>query len=357
MSDAIPPFRYRQERAVVVFGAGTSDHLAEHVDELHPQRVIVVHGATGAGVARRLAGAFGTERTALFGDIAEHVPAKRAERAVALARTFAADTVVAIGGGSAIGFAKIVARETAAQIAAVPTTYSGSEVTPVWGITADGVKSTGRDAAVMPRLVVYDPLLTLSLPGRASAASGMNAMAHAVDALYAADASPLVATIAVQALTALAAALPAIAVRPDDLEARTQACYGAHLAGLVLSSTGMALHHRMCHVLGGRFALPHAETHAVLLPHSVAFNETAAPAANARIAAAVRGTVAATAIWDLERRLDLPASLAELGLHAGDIASAASDVASTPVSNPEPVTEQGVAQLLEDALEGRPPGA
>lgn len=338
-----------------MFGAGASDHLAEHVDALHPRRVLVVHGRTGAGVARRLAAAVGTERTALFGGIAEHVPAERAERAVALARTFAADTVVAIGGGSAIGFAKIVARETGAQIAAVPTTYSGSEMTPVWGVTAEGRKTTGRDAAVMPRLVVYDPLLTLSLSGRASAASGMNAMAHAVDALYAADASPLVATVAAQALTALAEALPAIAVRPDDVEARTQACYGAHLAGLVLGSTGMALHHRMCHVLGGRYALPHAETHAVLLPHSVAFNETAAPAANARIAAAVGGTVAATAIWDLGRRLDLPASLAELGLHAGDIAAAAGDVAATPPSNPARVTEQGVAQLLEDALAGRPP--
>ena len=357
MSDAIPPFRYRQERAVVVFGAGASDHLAEHVDELHPQRVLVVHGATGARVARRLRAEFGTERAAMFGDIAEHVPVERAERAVALARTFAADTVVAIGGGSAIGFAKIVARETAAQIAAVPTTYSGSEMTPVWGATAEGRKSTGRDEAVMPRLVVYDPLLTLSLPKRASAASGMNAIAHAVDGLYAADASPLVASIAVQALTALADALPAIAVRLDDVEARTQACYGAHLAGLVLGSTGMALHHRMCHVLGGRYALPHAETHAVLLPHSVAFNETAAPSTNARIAAAVGGTIAATAVWDLERRLDLPASLAELGLRARDIAAAAGDVVATPVSNPARVTEQGVAKLLEDALEGRPPGA
>ena len=355
MSDAIPPFRYRQERTAVVFGAGASDHLAEHMDEVHAQRVLVVHGSTGAGLASRLAAALGGERATLFGDVAEHVPAARAEHAVTLARTFAADTVVAIGGGSAIGFAKIVARETAVQIVAVPTTYSGSEMTPVWGITAEGRKSTGRDAAVMPRLVVYDPLLTLSLPLRTGAASGMNAMAHAVDALYAAGASPLVATIAVQSLTALAEALPAIAARPDDVEARTQACYGAHLAGLVLGSMGMALHHRMCHVLGGRYALPHAETHAVLLPHSVAFNETAAPEANARIAAALHGRVAATAIWDLQRRLGLPASLADLGLHAGDIAAAASDVAAAAVSNPAPVNEQGVAQLLQDAFEGRAP--
>lgn len=353
--DDIHSFRYQQEATRVVFGAGTSDRLADHVEGLHPRRVLIVHGRTGAALADRMHHAFGAERARTFSDIAEHVPVERAEQAIATARTVEADTVVAIGGGSAIGFAKIIGRETGAQIAAVPTTYSGSEMNPVWGITSGNRKSTGRDPAVMPRLVVYDPLLTLSLPARASAASGMNAMAHAVDAMYVADASPLVTTISVQAITLLADALPVVLAQPHDIDARTQALYGAHLAGLVLSTAGTALHHRMCHVLGGRYALPHAETHAVLLPHSVAFNETAAAAANALIAAALRGAVAATAIWDLERGLDLPASLAELGLHAGDVAAAAGDVAATPVSNPAPVTKQGVAQLLEDALAGRPP--
>lgn len=356
MTDAIPPFRYRQEAVTVVFGGGASDRLADHVESLQPRRLLVVHGTTGAVLAGRLLAAFGEERATCFSDIAEHVPVEQADRAVALARSCAADTVVAIGGGSAIGFAKIVARDTGARIAAVPTTYSGSEMTPVWGLTRQGRKSTGRDPAVLPRLAVYDPGLTLSLPVRSSAASGLNAMAHAVDAMYARDASPLVATIAVQALTVLAAALPAIAARPRDVEARTQACYGAHLAGLVLGTTGMALHHRICHVLGGRYGLPHAATHAVVLPHAVAFNESAATAASARIAAAMHATGAASAIWDLERTLDLPASLAELGLRAADIEAAATDVAATPVANPAAVTQAGVARLLEAAFEGRPPG-
>lgn len=358
MLDAIPPFRYAQEAVSVVFGAGTSEHLADHIEaRLHPQRLLVVHGSTGAARADQLLSAFGTERATRFSDIAEHVPAERAEHAVAAARTRETDTVVAIGGGSAIGFAKIVARETGARIVAVPTTYSGSEMSPIWGITSGDRKSTGRDPAVMPRLVVYDPLLTLSLPARASAASGMNAMAHAVDALYATDAGPLVATIAAQALEALAAALPVTVVRPADIGARTRALYGAHLAGLVLSMAGTALHHRICHVVGGRYRLPHAETHAVLLPHTVAFNEGAAAAANARIAAALHGRSAAIAIWDLERTLGLPASLADLGLRSADVDAAAADVAAAPVSNPAPITQAGIARLLRDALEGRPPGS
>lgn len=357
MTDAIPPFRYRQEEVSVVFGAATSDRLAEHLEQLHPLRVLIVHGATGAARANELRSALGAERATSFSDIVEHVPADRAEQAVATARAFAADTVVAIGGGSAIGFAKIVGRETGARIAAVPTTYSGSEMNPVWGITSGDRKSTGRDPAVMPRLVVYDPLLTVSLPARASAASGMNAMAHAVDAMYVPDVSPLVTTMAVQAITLLAAALPAIVARPHDIHARTQACYAAHVAGLVLSTAGTALHHRMCHVLGGRYRLPHAETHAVLLPHSAAFNESVAADTNARIAAALRGPTAATALWNLERALELPASLAELGLRAADIEAAASDIAANPVPNPAPVTRAGVARLLEDALGGRPPGS
>ena len=355
MMDPISSFRYEQEATSVVFGAGTSDGLAEHVEGLQPRRVLIVHGTTGSALASHLRHSLGAERTWTFSDIAEHVPEERAQQAIATARTVEADTVVAIGGGSAIGFAKIIARETGAQIAAVPTTYSGSEMNPVWGITSGDRKSTGRDPAVMPRLVVYDPLLTLSLPARASAASGMNAMAHAVDAMYVADVSPLVTTIAAQAITLLAESLPVIVTRSDDIEARTQALYGAHLAGLVLSTAGTALHHRMCHVLGGRYRLPHAETHAVLLPHSVAFNESAAAAANERIAAAMHRSSAVAAIWELERTLHLPAALADLGLRAGDIEAAAAEIAATPVSNPAPVTAQGVASLLEDALAGRPP--
>jgi maleylacetate reductase len=199
------------------------------------------------------------------------------ERAVGLAVEAGVDTVVAIGGGSAIGYAKIIGRTTQARIAAVPTTYAGSEMTPFWGITEAGHKSTGRDLSVMPRLAVYDPELAFTLSPAKSAASGMNAIAHAVDGMYAAHTPPLVETIAIQAIERLSGALPVILRAPGDVPARTEACYGAHLAAIVLGTAGMALHHRICHVLGGAYRLPHAETHAVILPHAAAYNQAAAP--------------------------------------------------------------------------------
>ena len=341
----------------MVFGAGSSDRFAEHLEHLAPARILVIHGVTGATLGARMAAAFGPQRARAFTEVAQHVPAERADAAVALARAFAADTVVAIGGGSAVGFAKIVARDTGARIAAVPTTYSGSEMTPIWGVTADGVKTTGRDLRVMPRLVVYDPLLTLTLPVRSSAASGMNAMAHAVDVMYATGASPLVTSMSLEALSILARALRRIAVQPEDVAARTDAAYGAHLAGLALGTTPMALHHRICHVLGGRLGLPHAETHAVVLPYAVAYNRLAAEAADARIAAAIGGSPAAVALWDLGRELRLPQSLAELGLEPGDVDGSADDIVATSVRNPAAVTRDGVVRLLQDALAGNPPSA
>lgn len=354
---AIPPFRLRLEGVTVVFGDRAGERLPEHLSQLSPQRILVFHGATGAPLGAQLCAAFGPERSRVFTDIAQHVPAALAESAVADARTFGADTVVAIGGGSAIGFAKIVARDTGARVAAVPTTYSGSEMTPMWGLTTAGGKTTGRDVHVMPQLVVYDPLLTLDLPASTSAASGMNAMAHAVDAMYAGGASPLVSTIAVESIGVLAPALRRIVEEPRDAAARTDALYGAHLAGLALGTTSMALHHRICHVLGGRFGLPHAETHAVVLPHAVSYNRRAAPAVDAGIAAALGGDDASLAIWELERALRLPESLAALGLRDGDVDAAADDIVATTVPNPAAVTREGVRRLLQDALHGQPPRA
>lgn len=357
MSAAIPPFSLHLETVTVIFGAHTSERLDVHLAEIEPAHLLVVHGATGEPVARRLIDAFGPSRADAFHDIAQHVPAGLAGVAVREARARGADTVVAIGGGSAIGFAKIIARDTGARIVAVPTTYSGSEMTPMWGITSGSSKTTGRDPRVMPRLVVYDPLLSLTLPAQSSAASGMNAIAHAVDALYATDASPLLTTMATESIRLLATALRRIAAQPNDAEARTDACYGAHLAGMALGTTTMALHHRICHVLGGRFNLPHAETHAVILPHAVAYNEPGARAADAHIAAALHVDRAAPGLWELERELQLPESLGELGLNAGDIRQAADDIVATPVRNPVAVTMPGVLRLLETALEGRPPRA
>lgn len=354
---AIGPFTYQQQPVTVVFGVNESERLVEHLDPLEPQRVLIVHGASGAALAERVAAALGARAAGAFTDLAQHVPCGGADRAVSQAIAGGVDTVVAIGGGSAIGYAKVIALRTAARIAAVPTTYAGSEMTPIWGLTQGGVKKTGRAQAVMPKVVVYDPLMTLTLSGTASAASGMNAIAHAVDAMYAPRMSPLVASIGTESIAILAAALPAVTRRIDDLEARTQAFYGAHLAALVLGVSGMALHHRICHVLGGRYGLPHAQTHAVILPYAVAYNERDAPAVSAQVAAALGGSSAPTAVWELTRRLQLPAGLEEIGMRAGDLEDAAAAIVASPVTNPAPVTYTGVLTLLHAAFTGAPPSA
>jgi maleylacetate reductase len=351
----IDHFVHEQGAVTVFFGAGEAGRLPERIELLEPSRILVVHGGSGAALAATLRATLAARVVGTFDGVVQHVPAESAERALTQAIESHADTVVAIGGGSAIGYAKHIARHTGARVAAVPTTYAGSEMTPIWGVTQDGRKATGRDPGVAPRLVVYDPELTLTLPVSAGSSSGMNAIAHAVDAMYARDASPLVTTMAVQAVELLAHALPAIVRAPRDMTARTEASYGAHLAAMALAATGMALHHRVCHVLGGTYGLPHAETHAVVLPYAVAYNESAAEEASARVAAALGGTRAATSLWELRRLLDLPAGLAELGMRQEDLEAAATDIAGSAGYNPAPVTRDGVLRLLRDAYEGRAP--
>ena len=199
-----------------------------------------------------------------------HVPLEIAEEARRVARELGADCCVTVGGGSTTGLGKAIALTSPLPILAVPTTYAGSEMTPIYGITEGGAKKTGRDLRVLPKAVIYDPSLTLSLPPALSAASGMNAIAHSVEALYAQDANPVLSLMAEEGIRALAEALPSILKNSKDVVARTQALYGAWLCGVALGSAGMALHHKLCHVLGGSFNLPHAETHSIVLPHALA---------------------------------------------------------------------------------------
>jgi alcohol dehydrogenase class IV len=257
---------------------------------------------------------------------------------------------------------KAVARRDGLPLVVVPTTYSGSEMTPVWGETSGGVKRTGHDPAVLPASVVYDPELTTSLPVATSVTSGMNAMAHAVEALYAPDASPIPSLLAEESVRALAEALPALAERPDDLDARARALYGAWLAGSCLAVTTTGLHHKLAHVLGGSFDLPHAETHTVLLPHAethtvllphvLTYNAPAAPEAVAALGRALHTDAPAKALHALATGLGAPGSLTELGLSETDLDRAADLAVASSYPNPRPVTRDGVRALLDTALEG-----
>jgi maleylacetate reductase len=262
---------------------------------------------------------------------------------------------VAVGGGSTIGLGKAIALTTGMPVLAVPTTYSGSEMTWVQGFTEGGRKRTQVDPKMLPKTVIYDPELTLGLPAATSAASGMNAIAHCVEALYAKEANPIVSLMAEEGIRALAASLPLIVRNPKDLEARGEALYGAWLAGMSLN-TGIALHHKLCHTLGGTWNLPHAETHSIILPHAVHYNRDAAPEAMARIARALGVKDAAGGLYDLEVRLGLKLKLADLGVPEGDLERVARIALEAPYPNPAPVTFEGVLALLRNAHAGLRPG-
>ncbi|MEU0202157.1 MULTISPECIES: maleylacetate reductase [unclassified Streptomyces] len=349
-------FTYETRPARVVFRPGAAVTATPgEAARLGLRRLLVVCGRRGEPVARTVADALGDSCVGVHAEARMHVPVEDAERAVAAVRAAGADGCVAVGGGSAIGLGKAVALRTGLPLIAVPSTYSGSEMTPVWGLTEHGTKRTGRDPVVQPRSVVYDPRLTLSLPLSLTVTSGVNALAHAVEALYAPDASPLVSVMAEEGVRAMTEALPRLAAAPDDLDARGRALYAAWLCGACLGATTMGLHHKVCHVLGGGYGLPHAETHTVVLPYALAFNAPAAPRALTVLRRAVGADDVPRALWELSGRLGAPRSLAELGLAEGDVAPAADRIAGEPYANPRPVTADGVRSVLRAAYRGGPP--
>jgi maleylacetate reductase len=348
-------FRYSGHAARVTFGRGTIDCLRVEVERLGRTRVLVIHDPSLTPAAERAAGSLGTMLVARFDGVAMHTPVEVTERAIAIVRDAEVDCLVSIGGGSSTGLGKAIALRTGLPLIAVPSTYAGSEVTPVLGETAGGVKTTQTNEVVLPKAVVYDVDLTLGMPVWLSVTSGVNAMAHAVEALYSPQANPVVDQIALESLRRMASALPRIAAEPTDPAARSDALVGAWLAGTCLGTVGMSLHHKLCHTLGGTFGLPHAETHTVVLPHAMAYNAPAAPEAMRRIATALGVSDAPTGVYDLVVSLGGPTSLAELGFREADIARAAQIATATPYPNPRELTTDGIATLLRNAWVGRPP--
>ncbi len=337
-------------RVRVVFGEGVVTHLGAEIDRLVARRALLVTTPGRAAALASIRIALGSRLAGVCDQAVLHVPVDRVRAAVAEVDRMQADALVAIGGGSAIGLAKAVALERSLPIVAVPTTYSGSEMTSIWGMTDGGTKRTGRSDAAAPRRGGYDPELTRPLPADVSAASGMNAIAHAVEATYAAGAGPIAVAAAEEALRLLSRALPIVVDRPDDPAARALALRGAHAAGVALELAAMGLHHKICHVLGGTFGLPHAPTHAALLPHVTAFNAPAVPEAMTRVARALDVDDAAAGLHALTRRLWLTATLGSLGLRADDVERAAGLVTSAAYANPRPVTSDDVRAILRTAL-------
>lgn len=347
---ALIPHTYEALPSRVVFGAGAVASVAAEVDRFGASRVVLIDGLFNDPLRARIEADLAGRHAGTITEVAQHVPAEVAARALSQSRAVNADGLLALGGGSATGLAKAIALETGVPILAIPTTYAGSEMTPIWGITAAGRKTTGSDPRVLPRTVVYDPELVLSLPLRVGAASGMNAMAHCVEALWTPAANPVTDAVAGDGMARLARGLRATNADPDDLEARVETLRGAWLAGTALAVGGTGLHHKLCHVLGGSFGLPHADVHAAVLPWVVDYYRDAAPAALARIAAALDADDAVTGLQDLAHGLGLGGGLAGLGLLEAALDEAAAQAIEVAPQTPRPIDRAGIREVLGNAF-------
>lgn len=351
------PFTYTSSPSRILFGAGRVSELGAELRRLGVHRALLLTTPEQAALADQATLLIGGLAGGSFSGATMHTPVGVTEAALARLQALGCDGLVALGGGSTIGLSKALALRSDLPQVAVPTTYAGSEMTPILGETHGDRKTTQRSPKVLPETVIYDVDLTLSLPPGVAAVSGMNALAHGVEALYARDANPVTSLMAEEGIGALGRSLRRVVADPNDHEARTTAQYGAWLCGTCLSAVGMALHHKVCHVLGGAFDLRHAETHTVMLPHVVAYNAQAAPDAIARLGRALGMDDAAGGVFGLARTLRAPASLRELGMPEGGIGHAVEKVLQDQYWNPRPPERGSLEAMLRRAWRGDRPQA
>jgi alcohol dehydrogenase class IV len=346
------PFIYQAQPSRVLFGPGSMQHLPRELEALGATRALVLCTPGQREPAERVVQLVGARVVGVFARAAMHVPLEVVREGAETARRLGADCAVAIGGGSTTGLAKAIALDSGLPILALPTTYAGSEMTPIYGLTEGGVKKTGRDPRALPRTVIYDAELSLTLPVGVTVTSGLNAIAHAAEGLYAFDGNPITSLMAEEGIRAMAAALPRLWVDPENTSARGDALYGAWLCGAVLGATSMGLHHKLCHSLGGSFNLPHAEVHTVLLPHALAYSGDHAPEAMARIARALGSPTAAGGVFDLARRHGARSALKDIGMPAEGLERAAELAVTNAYPNPRPLERSAIRELLQRAFDG-----
>jgi maleylacetate reductase len=345
-------FVYNALPGRVIFGQGTVSSLKSEMQRAGCTRALLLSIPEQAATLKDIAASIGGLAAGTFTGAAMHTPTEVTERALRAARDCDADCTIAFGGGSSTGLGKAIALRTDLIQIVIPTTYAGSEMTPIIGETEGGQKITQRTLKVLPEIVIYDVDFTLTLPPRLTVTSGTNAIAHAVEALYAQDRNPVISMMAEQAIAAMGRALPAIVANPQDRKARAEALYGAWLCGICLGSVGMALHHKLCHVVGGSFNLPHADTHTVILPYAMAYNAKAAPEADHAVARALGGRSGTQSLVDLARKLDSPNSLKSIGMEERDIERAADLAVLSPYWNPRPIDRSAIRDLIANAWAG-----
>lgn len=348
----LEPFVYEAQPARVTFGRGTSAKLAEEADRLGLRRLLVLSTPQQTELATHIQGLLGERAAGAFAGATMHTPVEVTERALAVVRDLGVDGVVSVGGGSTTGLGKAIALRTDLPQIVLPTTYAGSEMTPLLGQTQDGIKTTQRSPKVLPEVVIYDVDLTLALPARMTATSAFNAIAHAVEALYAPDGNPIVSLMAEEGVRAVVDALPRVMRVPDDPDARSDLLYGAWLCACCLGATTMGLHHKLCHTLGGLFDLPHAEMHTIVLPYALAYNAAEIPAAMGSLKRAMRTDDPVRALLDLERLCGVPRALKDIGMPHEGIPRAIDQVTANPYRNPRIIERQSLGDLLEHAWSG-----
>ena len=351
------PFSYVALPGKVTFGFGTLSKVGEEMKALGCSRALLLSTPQQVAQVEALRAQLGALAAGLFSEAAMHTPVEVTERALEAAKACDADCTVALGGGSTTGLGKAIAVRTDLPQIVIPTTYAGSEATPILGETKEGLKTTRRDMKILPEVIIYDVDLTLTLPVGMTVTSGMNGIAHAAEGLYAKDGNPIITMVAEDGIRAIARSLPAIVADPSDKEARSDALYGAWACGVVLGTVGMSLHHKLCHTLGGTFDLPHAETHTVVLPHAMAYNAPAAPEAMKRLARALGAPDAPQALFDLAKSLGAPTSLRELGMPEEGLERVIDLALANPYWNPRPLEREPMRKLLENAFHGRRPDA
>lgn len=350
------PFTRNSLPGRIVFGAGSVSRLGDELGQRGLGRALLISASHDAQLGEYGRAALG-DRVALHWDeVRQHVPRELASRATEASWSAGADVLVAIGGGSTTGLGKAVAVETGLPLVVVPTTYAGSEMTPIYGLTSDKDKVTARDPRALPQIVVYDPELLTTLPAAIVGPSGMNALAHCAEALWAVNSDPITDAIALDGARRLARHLPA-AYASDDPAPRGEMLIAACLAGTALGTAGTSLHHALCHLLGGMFDAPHAETHAVMIPYLVSFLQPAVPAAALRLAQAMGASEAGLgdSIWELGVSVGTPTGLRSIGIQEDDLSRLVEAALARPLTSPRPLTYESLHAAVRAAWAGEPP--
>ena len=350
-------FKYQGLPWNILFSPGAIKKLPEELSKLGYKRALVLSTPQQVNQADDLAALLDTACVGVFSDAVMQVPMETVTAAISAVKNLKADCSVSIGGGSTTGLGKALAIKSDLPNIAIPTTYAGSEMTNIWGITEAGRKTTGRDVRVVPNLTIYDPELTLSLPSHIAGPSGLNAMAQAVVNVTTKNMNPIISLLALDAVRSLSKYLPLIIEQPGNLKARSAVLYGACLAGASLGTGSTSLHHRLCHTFGGSFNTPHAETHTVLLPHSVAYNAAATEEGTRQLAKAMQVDDPAVGIFELAKIVAAPTALKDIGVKEADLDKAVAIATEKELENPEPVTKERLRLLLNNAYHGKVPEA